>query len=214
VRSVLLAAAAAIVPTAAYAQSTAGRAPEEVFGFAVAFESVAAGLDPSSCPSLEGGVGSVLSAFLAIPIWQAVSVEARFNAHLRGRIACGYGFALQPYPDGIYTDTSSDLGSGNFAALDARLRIAPPQSRLLATVGAGWVGGTKDVPYLVGSIGIRNGTRARLTTEVELRSYRVPWTTRTVEYQSGSFVQEVALRRYETWGTSFAVRLGVEIPVT
>jgi hypothetical protein len=212
-RTLLLLAALATGPAASYAQSTAFEAPAASFGMALAVESLPGGLNPT-CGSIDaGGAGTALSAFLALPLWQSISIEGRLNGHLSFNDDCILAAILLDR-DGLFTDVGSQLQSGSFAAIDARLRIATPRHWLIATLGAGWAGASKDIPYLVGSIGMRHGAEARFTAEIELRSYRVPWTAFTAEFEDGLIVREIARQHYETWEPSISVRFGFEVPVS
>ncbi len=209
-RLVTLVAAFSLFPATAYAQANDSVAALSAsFGLSFAVESISGAVSPSCGSGYGARPKGVVSAFLAIPIWRRIGVETRASGRGAGSSHCGYAFAPLQQLDGIVTDTDPELGSGGFAAIDTRLRVDAPWRSLVATAGAGWAGSLKDVPYLVGSV----GTRGRFTAEIEVTSFHVPWTARTTEYQGFEVVREVALRRFKTWETSVAIRIGLQLPV-
>ena len=203
--------------TGAFSQSgepDTGAASGHYFGVGYASESLPNAVDPICGRAAGRRGGSVLGAFLFVPIFAAVSVEGRVSYHARpGEMGCMGSERLNR--DETLTLSSVDVGAGDFPTMDLRLRLAAgPRSWWVAAVGAGWAGSTKDLPYVVSSAGLRGGSRVRWGIDLELASYRVPWTEETAVYQVGQPVNVIATRSHNAWESSFGGRFVLEIPVT
>lgn len=183
----------------------------ESFGFWFAGESLPHALDPVCGDASGRGGSAVLGGFLVIPVGP-IGLEARASRHLRQRLGCALALVER---NGTFTDRSADVGTGDFTTLDLRLRLAVGQrSQWVLGLGGGWAASQKDVPYLTSSVGLRRGTTVLLGVDLELNSYRVPWTARTAEYDLGRIVNVVSDQPFDEWATSLGLRFTIEIPVS
>jgi hypothetical protein len=186
--------------------------PGHYFGFGIAQESLPNAVDPICGRPTGRRGGSVLGAFLIMPMSNTVGIEGRVNYHARPELGCS---GIEPYRDGTLTLRSTDVEAGDFPTMDLRLRVAGGRrSWWAAGVGAGWAASAKDVPYVVGNVGVRGGSRVRWGLDLELASYRVPWMAQTVKYQAGQLISVTSTELYKGWETSFGGRFMLAIPVT
>lgn len=206
----LLTCASALHAQVAEPDARPDRSP--MFGVVLGAESVPPGMDPTC----EGSGGrrplGVVGAFLAVPVGP-LELQGHMSGHLRPSPHC----VRLPLPirGGTVIEQVPDVPAGGFAAFDVRVRWVPgDRGRWVVSGGGGWAGSGKSVPYLTTSVGVRGpGESARWGVDLELTSYRVPWTERTREFSLDSSVATTSLRRYEEWAPTVGVRFVLEVPV-
>lgn len=177
-------------------------------------ESVPTALD-RTCGSGGGGM-AVFGGSLVVPVG-SVALEGRMGGHWRPRLDCAVP-SVERGP-GIYTERQPAVPGGNFTSLDLRVRWIPvPAGPWTVTAGGGWAASSKDVPYLVTSVGVRSPVRSsHLGLELELAGYRVPWTAETTavvsDPESGDLVSNpISRRSFKEWAFTVGVRLRLDIP--
>jgi hypothetical protein len=168
-----------------------------------------AGID-QPCSAVEPSDMAHAGWFLVLPAGP-VSIEARAIRHWRDSpSACVLPAPL--YELGTREERLPVLPSGGFGAIELRVRWMPARAWVVAA-GGGWAGGSKDIPYLSSSVGVRNpaGT-PRLGVALDLTAYRVPWIERTVETTESEQI-ETSRRRFEEWALAIGIRLTIEMPM-
>jgi hypothetical protein len=183
-------------------------------GFWMGAEYVPGGLDPV-CAHWDDARGMPnVGAFVAVPTGPVV-VEGRVGGYFRGASPICDLELHYPLVPGTRTERTSLLPTGNFAAVDLRIRWLPTFSRAVhVAVGGGWAGAAKDVPYLDASLGARwPAGGMHVGVDVELRAYRLPWLERTVEMSEDFVETEILRRRFEEWAPAMGVRFWLEIPM-
>ncbi len=197
----------AAFPMGLAAQSMSGGvAPAHAsWGLGLALESLSNGVDPlPQCQrEAERSLGYVVDAHVQVPVWRAVSLEGRGSLHKRARCL------LESESPTSVSTWSSNVEPGSFAAIDLRLLLTDRRGLTLG-IGGGWAASAKQLPFVLGSAGIRRGARVRWGVDVEMSAHRVPWTVHVMEIQGGTFSEYLLPR--QSWKVSYGVRLAMEIP--
>ena len=183
------------------------------FGIWLARESLPGAVDPVCGEAVDRRRRSVFGGFVVVPVGR-LGLEGRASRHSGGPdFVCSGPIADR---NGTFTDHSVDVAAGDFMTIDLRLRLAGgSHSWWVLALGAGWAASSKRLPYLTSSVGVRVGAGAgvRGGVDLEMNSYRVPWTALTAEYEGGSIVTVTNDRPYKEWATSFGLRFTLEVPV-
>ena len=167
-------------------------------------EAIPQALDPG-CGNTSGTEGGwTFGGHVAVPLG---------SFHLEGRASWHSGVDyICPGPlvdrTGVHTISNPDLPFGDFAKTDARLRL-DLDSWFLVGVGLGWAW-SKDVPYLTSGLGVRVGETVRFGADLDYTSYRIPWLSRTSEFDVGEELQVLGRESYVDWGGAFSLRLVLE----
>ncbi len=100
--------------------------------------------------------------------------------------------------------------SDSHTLMDVRLRAQPrTEIPLVVSAGVGWLA-PQSLPMVVGSVGLRTRGPARLTVDLDLSSYRIPFDI----VGDATPVENARVRSAEgggEWRRSVAVRVGTEI---
>jgi hypothetical protein len=200
---------AMLVLGAAPALSGQGSDPRPTLGVSYGVESVPTALDPVCAYSDPRHTDGALGGYLAFPIGP-VAIQPGITVHPRGEINCADALIEH---HGVATTRLRHVPGGDFITVDLRLRLGSARTGWWhATVGGGWVGSGKALPYVAGSIGTRFGVPLRVGFDVDLRYYRIPSVIRTAEYDMGAVLAVLSQVARVDWERSTTFRIVVELP--
>lgn len=169
-------------------------------------EAIPQALNPG-CGNTTGTEGGwTFGGHLAVPVG-SLFLEGRASWHSGVDYLCP-GVLMDR--TGVHTITIPDVPFGSFAKTDARLRVEFGPWLVLG-LGAGWAW-SKDVPYLASSVGVRGGDTVRFGADLEFTSYRIPFRSRTSEFDHVEEVRVLSRGSFTDWGGAVSLRLLLEVP--
>lgn len=179
-----------------------------ILGVWFSAESLPRAMDPN-CGNSQGHRESyALGALVVIPVGR-LSLRGSAGVHRRPEFFCS-GVLIDR--NGIYTIPSSRLAAGDFATTELVLQTSV-RNWFVFGLGGGWAW-SKNVPYLTSIVGVRFGRGLRLGGDLEITSFRVPWISRTAEYEEGFIVSVLADDFYHDWGSAWSLSFVLDLPVS
>lgn len=160
----------------------------------------------------QGGIG--VQASIGVRSVAGWDFRARYTG-MREAFAELCPLDVRTEPDGVHRRRmyEDDLWGDGIRTLDVQAGFTPPPLPFLRIAAGAGVEADRGVPFLLGSAGLRVGSRIAFVAGADVLLFRTPYIVMEEEWQDARIVRSAQVGAGEVWRRGWVFHLGAELPI-
>jgi len=170
----------------------------------------------SNCLDDDGGGGAGVQASIGVRSAGGWDFQARYTGMREVQVLepdCAA--APRAEPDGVHRHRTyeDELWGDGIRTLDVQAGFTPPPLPFLRIAAGAGVEADRGLPFLLGSAGLRLGSRVQFVAGADVLLFRTPYVILEEEWQDFRIVRSSQVGEGETWRRGWVFHLGAELPI-